>query len=712
MMMAAIAARICGCLMTVLCLSSAAWATSYQASTPQVKASLVASHATVSPGLSMVLAVKLEIAPHWHTYWRNPGDSGTVTTIDWKFSQPVTAGEIAWPLPERFRMGPIVNYGYANQVTLPTPISLPADLALGKRLHVEAVVDWLVCKEECIPQQVTLALDLPVVPAAQHTQPTTVAQLQPVPVANFPVHLVKQANGLQLLLDSPALKQSVVEDVWFYPYEWGRIAQSQPQRLSQTEAGIALALTAGDQPLQTGQALHGVLVVKRKQGQATSVIAYTLSPKLSAAVKPLQPSPDSPAPEVEGLGWALFLAFAGGLVLNLMPCVFPVLSMKALSMISHAQLTRRALRTQGWIYTFGVVLSFVLLALLLLALKAGGAEIGWGFQFQSPWFVCLMAYVMFAVGLSLSGVFDIGVSVTGVGSDLADQPGLWGSFFTGVLATVVATPCTAPFMAAALGFALTRPAPELLLIFVSLGLGLAFPYLLLTYWPRLQRLLPKPGVWMEYTKQLFAFPMYGASLWLVWVLAQQQGPLAVGLSLSGLLLIAFAAWVYAISRATTVTKRWLATVTISIALLAALWLVTRLSAAPTSTAAASHTTTNTWQPYSAEKLQQLLAEGKPVFLNFTAAWCISCLVNEKVALSQPAVQQIFQQQGITYLKGDWTNKDAAITQVLTQFGRSGVPLYVFYPAGQPAQPVVLPQILTPAIVLSHIQPSSSFHSSF
>lgn len=686
------------------------WAASNQASTPQVTATLISSHSHIAAGEQITLGIKLDILPHWHTYWRNPGDSGTVTTIGWKFSQPVEAGNVLWPLPDRFKMGPIVNYGYENSVTLPSPSKLPADLKPGKPLNIQAVVDWLVCKEECIPQQVVLTLDLPVVAGGQSQKVSSLEidqalKKQPETVT-WPVRLQgtkkSDSTALTLLVDAPELA-NVSGDIWFYPYEWGRIAQSQPQIVTKTDTGIAIELHPGDMPLQENEALEGVLVTKTAQNEPSEEKGYLLSPKLQtgAVSSPSESGADS-------LWLAIVLAFIGGAVLNLMPCVFPVLSIKALSLISHASLGRAELIKQGLIYTLGVVVSFVALALLLVLLKAGGAQVGWGFQFQSPWFVFLMAYLMFAVGLNLSGVFTIGGGISGIGGELAEKPGYWGSFFTGVLATVVATPCTAPFMAAALGFALARPAPELVLIFISLGLGLAFPYLLLTSWPGLQKRLPKPGVWMEYTKQFFAFPMYAAAVWLVWVLAQQQGELAVVLVLIGFVLIALAAWIYSISRGGSANRLRSANAGVILVVGLAIGLVTLLADTPSDSLPGKQVASakQHWQPYSAEKLESLLAEGKPVFLNFTAAWCISCLVNEKVALSQPEVVEAFEQQGITYLKGDWTNKDAEITRILSKFGRSGVPLYVFYPAGHAGKPIELPQILTPASVLSYIQPNS------
>jgi thiol:disulfide interchange protein DsbD len=407
-----------------------------------------------------------------------------------------------------------------------------------------------------------------------------------------------------------------------------------------------------------------------------------------------------------GLIAAILLALAGGIILNLMPCVFPVLSIKALALIRHGVHADRNTRMQGLAYTAGIILSFLVLAALLLALRAGGAQIGWGFQFQTPGFVLAVAWLMFAIGLSLSGVFTLGNSVAGLGEALTEKPGYRGSFFTGVLAAIVATPCTAPFMGAAIAFALSQPASHLILVFTGLGLGLALPYLLLSNWPLLQRCLPRPGLWMERLKQLFAFPMYATALWLSWVLVQQAGADALLIALGGMLVIAFAAWLFDSTRSSPTNRRRAATL-IAVALLAGISIAGYLqlqAAAPAATANSKHVAAGeNWEAYSEEKLQTLRAEGKPVFLNFTAAWCITCLANERVALSKDNVIAAFREQGVTYLKGDWTNQDAAITKKLAEFGRNGVPLYVFYPAGKDTQPVLLPQILTPDIVIDHIR---------
>jgi len=366
----------------------------------------------------------------------------------------------------------------------------------------------------------------------------------------------------------------------------------------------------------------------------------------------------------------------------------------------------------GLFYTFGVLASFALLGIVLIVLKAGGARIGWGFQFQSPTFVLAAAYLMFAVGLSLSGVFSVGASVVGVGSSLAERSGYSGSFFTGVLATIVATPCTAPFMGGALGYALTQPPAELMAVFLSLGFGLALPYLLLSNWPLLQRCLPRPGRWMERVKQVLAFPMYAAAVWLVWVLAQQTGPNAIAVVLGGMVLIAFAAWLFEATRIGSNVARRSGSGVVALALTVALvggYLGIKANAAGAVQMSDAPSAGKTWTPYTAESLQALRAKGEPVFVNFTAAWCITCLVNERVALSQSSVAEAFKKAGITYLKGDWTNQDQQITRQLAAFGRSGVPLYVFYPKGIDARPVVLPQLLTPEIVLTTLSASPSPH---
>jgi thiol:disulfide interchange protein len=705
-------------LIVVVVLAQGTYAASDRAATEQVQAQLVASVAAVHPGSEIYLGLHQQIIPHWHTYWLNPGDSGNATTIEWTLPEGASASDILWPIPHRFSLGPITNYGYGDQVTLLSKIKVPANLKAGDSFSVKALVDWLVCEEECIPQQVELALDLPVVPATEargQGSPFIDEALAQLPVANpFPYHITQTApdaatgqSQLTLVLELPPEQIPQVEDMWFYPYEWGRIQQSANQAIKKTKQGIALSVATGEAPLTPGQLLRGVLVIREQNRQLDSQ-ASLRGFELSSVVMADKGALGDPDSSVPGFFSALLLALLGGIILNLMPCVFPVLSIKALSLVSHAHQSALQIRLHGLMYTLGVLASFALLALVLILLKAGGAQIGWGFQFQSPLFVIAVAYLMFAVGLSLSGLFQIGASVAGVGSSLAEKPGYGGSFFTGVLATIVATPCTAPFMAAALGYALAQPAAKLVAVFLSLGLGLALPYLLLTCWPRLQHWLPRPGSWMERMKQLLAFPMYAAAIWLVWVLVKQVGLDALVIALGGMLLIALAAWIYDTTRASSNRARRLGGISAGLLVLGVLaTAVTSITLNPLEAApgsAAKKGAINNWETFSQTRLDSLLADGKPVFVNFTAAWCISCLVNEKVALSDAKVVDAFARGDITYLKGDWTNRDPVITEFLRRFNRSGVPLYLFYPAGE-TTPRELPQILTPDMVVSLINPS-------
>lgn len=691
-------------------------AASERAATKQVQAQLVASVEAVHPGDEIYLGVHQRIIPHWHTYWKNPGDSGIATTIDWELPNGSSAGEILWPTPNRSSLGPVTNYSYENEVTLLTKVIVPQDVKPGSTFSVLATVDWLVCHEECLPQQVKLSLSLPVVSANKSVgqgSPLINQAFAQLPVPSpWPISVQASKDGLEVRVSGAGLQSKRFKDVWFYPEQWGGIAQSADQPRKVERDAIVLKLRSGDAPLKSNEALAGVLVVTSDTATGTVSKGFNVNviPGNVTTAAVYKHTASKTATSELGFATALLLALLGGVILNLMPCIFPVLSIKALSLLSHASQSALHTRLQGVAYTIGVLASFALLGGILIVLKAGGSKIGWGFQFQSPIFVLAVAYLMFAVGLSLSGVFTIGGSIAGVGSSLADKPGYTGSFFTGVLATIVATPCTAPFMAAALGYALTQPSFKLVVIFLSLGFGLALPYLLLTSWPALQRKMPRPGVWMERAKQVLAFPMYAAAAWLVWVLAQQAGTNAVAIALGGMVIIAFAAWLYDSTRNTSIfTQRGgagVATLALIVAVLGGYIGLDSGIANATTNQAAKPTVSKHWEAYTPERLKQLQAEGKPVFLNFTAAWCISCLVNERVALSNIEVVRAFDKSGITYLKGDWTNRDASITEFLSKFGRSGVPLYVFYPSGVGARPTELPQILTPDIVLSAIKKAS------
>ncbi len=719
------------------------------ARTDQVAVRLVSEFASVAPGQTVTVGLEQKIIPHWHTYWKNPGDSGTSTSLAWKLPAGVTTGDIQWPAPSRFDIGPITNYGYSDHVVLLTTLTVPSSQAIGSAIPVEVKASWLVCEESCIPQDATLKMTLAVaaspVANSEHKKLFTAARNAIPRGVDWKASYHQQDGKLQARLALPAkvdgksAAQFVQQHTLrFYPAEWGTLSHNAAQEFKLDGQQLTIALVAGETPPASGGPVRGVLVAERKtQGGGHAVIVHavelgvgTVAPPASSTAVPgaggasaqgagnasaqgagstaaqaSSPAPGVPSADAVITLWhALLLAIVGGIVLNLMPCVFPVLSIKALGLLKHSDLSSAQKRMQGIAYTAGVLASFTLLAVALIVIQKLGAQVGWGFQFQSPYFVLGVAYLIFVVGLSLSGVFALG-GPANLGTELASRSGYSGSFFTGVLATIVATPCTAPFMGAALGFALTQPPMVLWLVFIALGLGLALPYMLISAWPALHQRLPKPGLWMERLKQALAFPMYGAAVWLVWVLALQAGVNAVPLALGGMILLALIAWIYDSTRNTSGAKRLAANGLVVVAALAtvgaSMQAVGTMSTAPAAQAQAG--AGQYWEPYSAARLDALREQDKPVFVNMTAAWCITCLVNEKVALSQPAFKQLLQDQGITYLKGDWTNQDAAISALLAQYGRSGVPLYLFYPPGKGSTVQVLPQILTQDIVSSALR---------
>lgn len=687
-------------LSAAVCLSAGAWpsaAAEDVAATEQVQASLAASVDAVYPDAEILLGVRQRIIPHWHTYWVNPGDSGLATQIRWELPDGAQAGEILWPTPQKIGQGPVVSYGYENEATLLVPVKVPHGVRPGEAFRAKAKVRWLVCEETCIPQEVELGLTLPVVAdraGAGEGSPIVRAARERLPrPLPWKASFARKGDRLILRVAGKELTPDTVAAVDFYPAEWGRLVHNRPPEVRYGEDGVSLEFALGEAPPPDGQALRGVLAVTENGPAGTVAAGYALAADFAAAAE----SPASP-----DLPLALGLALLGGLILNLMPCVFPVLALKALHLLRQADASNAAARRQGIAYAVGVSCSFAALGVALTLLKAAGAAVGWGFQLQSPWFVTATAYTMLLAGLNLSGVFVLRTSVGGAGTSLAARDDTLGSFFSGVLASLVAAPCTAPFMGAAIGYAIAQPVPVLFAVLFALGAGLSLPYLALSHWPALRRLLPRPGAWMEVLKQALAFPMYASAAWLIWVLAQQRGADAAGLALGGAVAIAFAAWLWEMSHAAAGALRIAArgsAWTAAILTLGMVGGVVQGDAGPARSADAS----KNWAAYSPQRFEALRARGEPVFLNFTAAWCISCLVNERVALGQTAVQEAFRAGGIAYLKGDWTDRDETVTAKLREFGRSGVPLYVFYPPGAESAPAILPQILTPDIVLDAIR---------
>jgi thiol:disulfide interchange protein DsbD len=668
--------------------------------TPHVRAHLFSEVTSVQPGQPFWVALRLSMRDGWHTYWRNPGDSGLATVIDWILPEGFIASEIHWPYPERIPIGPLVNYGYHGEVWLLTQIQPLATLVETAPLTLEARALWLVCEKDCIPEEAVLRLTLPVRTESPPIDPrwadgfaaTRRALPQPSP---WPIAFQATADALTLELAAGPAAGNIAE-LTFFPAGDGLIDHAAPQNVRRDGATVRLTVARGAAPALP-EPLAGVIVLREQLDNGEPAVhAFTLA---AARAEPA-PSPAASPPFAR----AVLLALLGGVLLNLMPCVFPVLSLKALGLARHAHESPGTVRVHGLAYTAGVLVCFALVAGVLIALRAAGEQIGWGFQLQSPAFVALLAYFMFALALSLSGVFIIGGRLMGLGGNWADRPGYAGSFATGVLAVVVATPCTAPFMGAALGFALTQPWPVSLVVFQALGLGLALPYLLLSFSPALLRFLPRPGPWLEYGKQLLAFPLYATVAWLVWVLSRQAGPDGVAAVLAGLILTAFALWLAQTVRAAGRGWRLAGRAGAGLALVLALGLA-RLPAttgAESAYAAARPSSAVAWEPFSPARLAELQAAGQPVFVNFTAAWCITCLVNERIALSSPRVAMELAERKVVTLKADWTHRDPVITTALAAFGRAGVPLYLLY-SPRTVEPVILPPILTEALLLQTLQ---------
>lgn len=672
--------------------------------TGKVVAQLVSSHESAAPGQTIQIALRTMLDEKWHTYWRNPGDSGEPVQIDWRLPDGATAGEIVWPLPSAIPTGPIINYGFEGIPYFPVPVTLPSDAVPGTVLTIEAGVYYLVCYDVCIPESADLALDIKIGPSIENGRWSAAIKLAlsdaPKPV-NTPAS-ISAAND-QVTINIAQLPAGDYSNAFFFPYDQGVIRPGDAQALTVHKNGISLtsgADYAWDSDLP--EDFEGVLKFS-KDGQDTGVIVRAkvggdakIGPAMAAAQAGASKTGSSS--EAGGLTFlgAAISAFLGGLVLNLMPCVFPVISIKALSLAKSAHTQKAKIRREGWLYTAGVLVTFFLLALILLAVKQAGANIGWGFQLQSPKVVALLALLLFAIGLNLLGMFEIGTSLQNTGSGLAARGGSSGAFFTGALAVVVATPCTAPFMGGAIFYALSQSAPIMITVFMALAVGFALPFLLLAYMPALLAKLPKPGPWMVRFREFLAFPMLAAAIWLVWVLSQQSGAGGVLLVLSAMLLFAFALW---LARRGSAGK-----ILAALSLIAALALpLTAARAAPSETGTSSGQLTASaaaegkierlvWSP---DEVSRQRAAGKTVFVNFTAAWCVSCKVNERVVLNTAAAKTLFKESNAVFLNADWTNKNEIIAAELSRHGRSGVPLYLVYgPGHDPVSPVILPQFLS------------------
>ena len=688
----------------ILALLTLAWAslgaapaTAAPFNSGHVQVELVADQAAVAPGGTVHVAFHQVIKSSWHTYWRNPGDSGQATTLAWTLPAGWSAGDIVWAPPQKLPLPPLMDYGYEGDVLLPVAIKVAANATIGQSVTLKARADYLVCQQVCVPEGADLTLTLPVAAAAT-PDPTwsgpiqTALSMSPKP-AGLKAH-VTPGTPLKLSITGDALKGVNVAGAYFFPFDSSDIDHAQPQAITRGPDGLTLALTPGlaFKGAKPADHMDGVLSVG---GRVYEVDAASGPPLAGASAVQA---------DLSAILVAIASAFVGGLILNLMPCVFPILSMKAVALARHAHGKTSGLH--GLVFMGGVVATFLALAIALIVARAAGQAVGWGFQLQSPAVVAGLALVMLLTALNLSGVFEVGESLQAAAGEAggADTGGLWASALTGALAVAVAAPCTAPFMAPAIGFALTQGPAISLAIFVSLGLGLAAPFTALAFAPGLLKLLPRPGAWMETFKGVLAFPMYGAAAWLVWVFSQQAGALGLAALMAAAVFTGLAAWLYGKAQALRIAggKPWVrfgfAAAAIACAAVLAFWPEAPPAAAGQPAATGGLPT----EPYSVARLQALQAQGKPVLVDFTAAWCVTCQVNERVALSTGQVADAFKQAGAVYMVGDWTNHNAEIAQTLAAHGRAGVPLYLMYgKAG--GDPVVLPQILTPGIVVDAVK---------
>ena len=667
------------------------------------------------------VGLQITHAPEWHTYWKNAGDSGMPTELQWTLPPGVMAGDIAWPLPKKIPIGHLANYGYEGTVLLPVPLIITPEYkpgVLADALDVKLKATWLVCRKECIPQDGEFALKIPLrsstalngaaFDAALKSQPADVAGAHqvalkddgkrlavrvaglPADVRGQPLELFPESPGVVVTAATPAKPgEPVGARSWSQHWDgdvWTADVPVSPERADSPEK-MTLVLVAGERGWRAEAPVAGAWPALALPAGVSPALEAALKANANAGANAPPPAAPTAVP-ASTFVWALLGALIGGLVLNLMPCVFPVLAIKVLGFTQHAD-DRRAHRTSGLAYTAGVVLSFLALGALMLALRAAGQQLGWGFQLQSPAVVAALTVLFTVIGLNLAGVFEFGSFLPSRLATLEARNPVANSFLTGMLAVAVASPCTAPFMGASLGLAVGLPAPQALLIFAAIGLGMALPYLAASWWPAVARLLPKPGAWMDTFRKFMAFPMFGTAVWLLWVLGQQTGIDGAGALLALLVVLALVLWALGLTGRTRIV---LASFSIAAGALLASAIgpnVIKMAEAATPVA---ETPGARWQPWSAERVQTALGAGQPVFVDFTAAWCVTCQYNKKTTLASAEVLSAMDAAKVQTFRADWTRRDAAITAELQKLGRNGVPVYVLQAPGQ--APVVFSEILS------------------
>lgn len=691
-------------------LSGGAAASGSVVTTDQVRAELLAwAPQGVVPGQPVWVGLQLDHQPDWHTYWKNSGDSGLPTELQWQLPVGIDVGEIAWPTPKKIPIGTLANYGYEKTVLLPVPLTVAPGFS-GSQLDVKLKASWLVCRKECIPQEGDFTLRLPVrsstAASGELFKATFAASPQPLPPGASRVDVSGKAIQVSLAGLPAALRGKtlaffpetggVIEPGATWTQGWrdavwtAQVPLSGQRTESPAVMPVVVALDAGasDGRNSSGESFRIEAKVEGTWPQAAQ--PAEVSPALQAALQanatggaaPVVRNGSSPI----GLLAALFGALLGGLILNLMPCVFPVLAIKV---VGFVHVKDRATRVStGLAYTAGVVLSFLALGGLLLALRAAGEQLGWGFQLQSPAVVAALAVLFTLLGLNLAGLFEFGSLVPGRVAGLQAKNPAVNAFLSGILATVIASPCTAPFMGASLGYAVSLPPAEALAVFGAIGLGMALPYLAASLVPAIANALPRPGAWMATFKMLMSFPMFATVAWLVWVLGQQSGIDGAGALLGLLVLMSFAIWAFTLKGRARVGLAAL-----SVALLGlALWNIGPSVTRPQDVAAAPGKPGERWQAWTPGKVEQLNAAGQSVLVDFTAAWCVTCQYNKKTTLANGEVLADVDAKNVALLRADWTRRDPAVTAALAALGRNGVPLYVVYKPGR--APVLMSEILS------------------
>ncbi len=707
--------------------------------TPHSEIALVSETSALRAGATTTVAFRVTMDDGWHTYWTNPGDAGLPLTAKWDLPKGVTVSGLHFPTPRLLPQPPLMSFGYEREVFVLADVAVAADVAVGTTIALAADVDFLVCAEVCLPASAKVALTSRVAslvsPTRWATSISAARAAMPRSATTWKTSAWRDSSRIFMMISAPASEQRSLRAAYLIPDSTRVLEHADAQRVVAVGDSILLQLTAFKRLDDTVSRIPGVLLtdangpgpayavdvplVRASPKQAARFLALTAGQEaistggaammpdaksVNAEQAPDRALQDSSIPGADmGLFAALFFAFLGGVVLNLMPCVFPVLSIKILSFVERggdaAGARGAAGRRHALVFTLGVLVTFWALAGALLALRAGGAQLGWGFQLQSPAVVAVLAMIVFALALNLSGVFAMGMRLTRLGAVGAGERYV-DSFLTGLLAVVVATPCTAPFMGAALGYALTQPALIGLAVFTALGLGLAAPYVIFATSPSLLRFLPRPGAWLETLKQLLAFPLYATVVWLLWVLGRQAGTDQVALALLFAIAISLAGWIAGRMQYAGRTRGATAALAALVLTVAASGVVIAARPATPMPLAAAPAG---WEPWSAARVASARDSGRVVFVDYTAAWCLSCQVNERVALHTDAVEQAFAKGNVLLLRADWTSRDADITAALASFGRSGVPLYVLYPADRAKSAELLPAVLTSGVVLDALK---------